>query len=201
MNVTMKTAGLKMYQTRSEEVKKTDTTEMADAKQTVQISQAGVDTYVPSKADGEEKVNTYKPNISLAEQLKTEQSQVQERFLQTVRDTITQQGKTAALGNGIWKTIAQGGFSVDASLKADAEAAVSEDGYWGVSQTSQRIVDFAKALAGTSPEMAKTVREAFEKGYRQAEEAWGGSLPSICGQTYDRVMSLFDEWENGTETA
>lgn len=197
MNVTMKAAELKTYEQKKEEVKKADIVKTADVEKTLQAA-ADTDTYVPSKKT--EEVNTYKKsNVSLAEQLKAEQSQIQERFLRTVRDTITQQGKTAVSGDGIWKMIAQGNFTVDASLKADAEALVSTDGYWGVSQTSQRIVDFAKALAGTSPEMAKMAREAFEKGYRQAEDAWGGSLPSICGQTYDKVMSLFDEWEN-TET-
>lgn len=199
MKVTMDAVNLKVYQQKAEEVTKVDAVKAAETKETAAAQKADTDSYVASNKD-EEKVNTYKRNTSLVDQLKAEQAQIQERFLRTVRETITQQGKTAAQGDGIWKMIAQGNFTVDASTKAEAQAAISADGYWGVSQTSQRIVDFAKALAGTSPEMAKMARDAFEKGYRQAEEAWGGKLPGICGETYDEVMSLFDKWEQGTET-
>ena len=58
------------------------------------------------------------------------------------------QGITANLsqGNDFWKFMASGNYSVDAKTKADAQAAISEDGYWGVSQTSQRIFDLPKRL-------------------------------------------------------
>lgn len=40
----------------------------------------------------------------------------------------------------------------------------------------------------------KKYQEAVEKGFSQAEEAWGGSLPSICGDTHEAVNKLFDEY-------
>lgn len=202
MRVTAHAVELKAYQQKSDKVQKADSVglEAAAGEQAVKTQKAGTDVYVASGRDGEEKANTYsKGNVALAEQLKAEQSQIQERFLNTVRSTITQQGMAAAQGDGIWKLIAQGSFTADASMKADAQNAISADGYWGVDQTAQRILDFAQALAGTDPEMASVVKEAFLKGYRQAEEAWGGSLPDICGKTYDKVLELFDKWENGTE--
>jgi hypothetical protein len=37
------------------------------------------------------------------------------------------------------------------------------------------------------------MRSAFEKGYKMAEETWGGELPEICKQTYDAVFAGFDK--------
>ena len=90
--------------------------------------------------------------------------------------------------------MASGNYTVDAQTKADAQAAISEDGYWGVSQTSQRIFDFAKALAGDDLDKMKEMQAAVEKGFKQAEEAWGGNLPSICGDTKSAIGKLFDDY-------
>ena len=37
--------------------------------------------------------------------------------------------------------------------------------------------------------------EAFKKGYKQAEEAWGGEVPEISQKTYDAVLEKFDAWK------
>ena len=89
--------------------------------------------------------------------------------------------------------LAKGDFTVDAATKAQAEADIAKDGYWGVNQTTERILDFAKALAGDDPDKLESMREAFEKGYKQAEKTWGGELPDISKQTFDAVMKGFDE--------
>ena len=49
----------------------------------------------------------------------------------------------------------------------------SEDGYWGVKQTSQRLFDFASALAGDDVDKMKEMQAAMEKGYKMATKAWG----------------------------
>ena len=87
---------------------------------------------------------------------------------------------------------------MDAKTKAEAQAAISEDGYWGVKQTSQRLFDFAQALAGDDPAKMEKMQKAIEKGFEQAEEAWGGSLPSISGETYKAVNDLFSEYYEKT---
>ena len=40
------------------------------------------------------------------------------------------------------------------------------------------------------------MREAFKKGFKQAEETWGGELPEISQKTYDAVLEKFDAWAN-----
>ncbi len=133
---------------------------------------------------------------ALVSSLKADMENQTARFTNMVMQMFQKQGITglAVQGDNLWKTIASGNFTVDAQTKADAQAAISEDGYWGVKQTSQRLFDFAQALAGDDPEKMKEMQAAIEKGYKQAEEAWGGSLPSISGETYKAVNDLFSAY-------
>ena len=77
---------------------------------------------------------------------------------------------------------------------------IAEDGYWGVSQTSQRILDFATALTGGDPDKIEEMRAAFQKGFKQAEKTWGGQLPDISQRTYDAVMKGFDDMAAASKT-
>lgn len=129
---------------------------------------------------------------ALVSQLKAELEQNQTRFMNTVKDMLTQQGIHVS-GDGIWKTLASGNFSVDAATKAEAQKNISDDGYWGVEQTSDRIVKYASALSGGDPDMLDKMIQAFEKGYEAAEKAWGGSLPGISQKTREAVHKKFDE--------
>lgn len=135
----------------------------------------------------------------LVKSLKDDLDNQMSRFTNMMMRTFQKQGITAAKGDDFWKQIASGNFTVDAQTKADAEAAISEDGYWGVKQTSERIFDFAKALAGDDPDQMKKMQDAVEKGFKQAEDAWGGSLPGICGDTKSAINKLFDDYYKENE--
>ena len=132
----------------------------------------------------------------LVESLKADLDNQMSRFTNMMTQMFQKQGITANLsqGNDFWRFMASGNYTVDAKTKADAQAAISEDGYWGVAKTSQRIFDFAQALAGDDPEKMKEMQAAVEKGFKQAEEAWGGSLPAICGDTHSAIGKLFDDY-------
>ena len=86
-------------------------------------------------------------------------------------------------------------LTVDAKTIAKAKEDISEDGYYGVKQTSDRILSFAKAVAGDDPKKLEEMRNAVEKGFEQAEKMWRDKLPEISQQTYDRVMETFDKWQ------
>ena len=133
---------------------------------------------------------------ALVQSLKDDLNNQMSRFTNMMTQMFQKQGISANLsqGNDFWRFMASGNYSVDAKTKAEAQAAISEDGYWGVSKTSQRIFDFAHALAGDDPEKMKEMQAAVEKGFKQAEEAWGGSLPSICGDTHAAIGKLFDDF-------
>lgn len=133
---------------------------------------------------------------SLVQSLKDDLNNQMSRFTNMMVQNFQKQGINFSMANGddFWKMMASGNYTVDAQTKADAQAAISEDGYWGVKQTSQRIFDFAAALAGDDVELMEKYQKAVEKGFGQAEDAWGGSLPSICGDTKTAIDKLFDDY-------
>lgn len=134
---------------------------------------------------------------SLVQQLKSDQEQRQSQLLDIVRQMMSKQAATyaqAGTSDDMWKFLAKGDFTVDAQTKAQAQADIAEDGYWGVKQTSQRLFDFASALAGDDVEQMKKMQTAMEKGYKQAAKAWGQDLPDISKQTLDAVNKLFEDY-------
>lgn len=132
---------------------------------------------------------------AIVEQMKAEMNQRQQQLVDLVRDMISKQGSAYGKANDdIWKFLASGKFEVDAETKAQAQADIAEDGYWGVEQTSARIFDFASALAGDDEEAMRKMQKAFEKGFKQATHAWGKELPDISSKTYDAVQKKFQDY-------
>ena len=89
-----------------------------------------------------------------------------------------------------------GNQEIDISNLSQEEATelIGEDGYFGVGQTSDRIVDFAISLAGGDPSRLAAIKEGVEKGFSEALDAFGGSLPDISYDTYDAVTNKLDAW-------
>lgn len=78
-----------------------------------------------------------------------------------------------------------------------AQDLIAEDGYFGVAQTSDRIVTAAVALAGSDPAKLDQIKAGIDKGFDMAAQALGGSLPDISSHTYDAVMEKLDAWAQG----
>ncbi len=74
----------------------------------------------------------------------------------------------------------------------EATDLVSDDGFFGIAQTAQRIFDFAASMAGDDPERLQTARDAVLKGFKEAEELFGGSLPDISHDTISAALELID---------
>lgn len=144
---------------------------------------------------------TKKTDYAMIEKLKADAEQRTAQLRSLVEKMMTKQGVTIATADSMWSFLAKGEFEVDAETKAQAQADIAEDGYWGVEQTSDRILDFAKALSGNDPEKADMLLEAFKKGFEEATKTWGDELPEISQRTYDAVLEKFEQWKNGTETA
>ena len=163
---------------------------------------------VYEKSDESEKTESAKvaDRTKIIQQLKADDAIRQQQLLDIVNKMMGKQAKSYGIANSdndeesIWRFLAKGDFTVDAATKAQAEEDISEDGYWGVKKTSERILDFAKALAGDDPEKLENMRVAFEKGFAQAEKTWGGELPEISQKTYAAVMHGFDELTGKIET-
>ena len=145
---------------------------------------------------------------SLVQQLKDDQLSRQQSLLDIVNKTLGQQATKFTIANltsedddSIWKKFANGDFKVDEATRKQAQEDISEDGYWGVKQTSQRLFDFASALAGDDVDKMKEMQSAIEKGYKQATKAWGKDLPSISNDTMDATNKLFENYYKSKEQA
>ena len=136
----------------------------------------------------------YKQDTALVNKLKADAEARTAQLRSLVEKIMLGQGNAIGTADDIWSFLRTGNFTVDAATKAQAQADIAEDGYWGVEQTSDRIVDFAKALCGGDPDKIEEMKEAFEKGFKQAQETWGGELPEISQRTYDAVFEKFDAW-------
>jgi len=78
----------------------------------------------------------------------------------------------------------------------EAVTLIADDGYFGVEQTSDRIVKFAIGIAGGDPARTEAIRAGVEKGFNEAKKAFGDWLPDISYDTYDKVMEKLDAWVN-----
>ncbi|OON84921.1 hypothetical protein BXO88_14965 [Oribacterium sp. C9] len=140
---------------------------------------------------------------ALVSQLKEEQETIQQKFLQKMTSgTIGEQFRQWSAanshltqdGDGIWKFIASGNYTVDAETKAAAQEAISEGGYYSVENTSQRIFDFVAAIAGDNVGLMQKLQSSVLDGYNEATKAWGGDLPDICSRTLDATNQLFEDY-------
>jgi hypothetical protein len=92
-------------------------------------------------------------------------------------------------------------INLEEITQEEAAELVADDGYFGVEQTSDRIVDFAIGIAGGDPARIDAMKAGVEQGFNDALEAFGGWLPDISYNTYDAVMDKLDAWANETTKA
>jgi len=105
-----------------------------------------------------------------------------------------------ANGQGFWVNRAKS-FNISDADRAQAQSLISEDGYFGVQQTTDRIMSFAKALVGegASDEQIEKMRAATQKGFDEVAKLFGGfdKLPDVTKKTHEAVMAAFDNWKSG----
>ncbi len=177
----------------------TSSTSTAAAKESTEKTSEFNDVAATYEHTNKTSAKKYTQNIDLVNQLKADAEARTSQLRSLVEEMMTKQGTTFGIansqdGDAIWKFLAKGDFTVDEAAKLKAQEEISENGYWGVNQTSERILSFAKALTGGDPSKIEEMRAAFEKGFSQATKAWGQDLPSISNDTYDAVMAGFDKW-------
>ena len=77
-----------------------------------------------------------------------------------------------------------------------AKAAIAPDGEFGVQKTAERILSFAKAAIGDDPAKLDKVRAAVERGFKEASDILGGTLPDVSKQTLAAIQTEFDHWKS-----
>lgn len=136
-------------------------------------------------------------NPALVAKLKADSDNRMQQLQSLVTTMFKKQGITIGTADDMWKALAGGNFTADADTIAQAKEDISENGYWGVKQTSERIFSFAQALAGDDEEKMTKMKEAFEKGFKEATKTWGKKLPDISQNTRDAVLKKFDDYFAG----
>ena len=139
-------------------------------------------------------------NPELIAKLKADSDNRLQQLQSLVTNMFKKQGITIGTADDMWKVLASGNFTADADTIAKAKEDISEDGYWGVKQTSVRFFDFAQALAGDDEEKMKAMKKAVEKGFKEATKTWGKELPDISKNTYNAVMDKFDKYFSSKKT-
>ena len=165
--------------------KASQTTNTANAKD------IGVVYETSSKTD--DKSNKIKDYSSVVATMKKELSTKNEQLQNLVTKLLGKQaGKYTKLAD-LFKDI-----QADPATIEQAQKDIADDGYWGVEQTSDRLVSMAQALSGGDTSKADTLIAAIKKGFDEATEAWGDKLPDICQKTIDAAVKKMEAWRDGT---
>lgn len=139
--------------------------------------------------DSKNKVKDYSSVVSsMKKELNTKNTQLQNLVNQLLGKQANKYTKLADLFKNI---------NADPATIAQAQKDIGEDGYWGVEQTSDRLVSMAKALSGGDSTKADELIAAMKKGFEQATAAWGDELPSICQNTIDSAVKKMESWRDG----
>lgn len=158
------------------------------------IFKAPVDTYTPSVQGA--------ANPEKVEELWKETNHMGDAIRQLIESAI---GVKSPNGQGFWAKRAQN-IKLSEADRAKAQELISEDGYFGVKKTSERLIEFAKALVGenASEKDIELMRNSVQKGFDEVAKMFGGfdKLPQVTKDTYEAVMKQFDEWAGkGAEAA
>ena len=169
----------------------------ASAAQTPAANNADV-AAVYEKSEGAANKATYSINkmsaedrAALVQQLKQDQVDRQNQMVDLVRKMFSDQAGVSKLSELFTPENLKNVTQADIDK---AKEDVSEDGYWGIKQTSQRLFDFASALAGDDPDKMKEMQAAMEMGFKDAMGAWGDELPDISKDTLAAANKMFDEY-------
>ena len=179
-----KTESTAAKEATKEEVKSTD----ANDKSAQGVSFEKSDGYVAKKATYNINKKSASDRAAIVEQMKKASEDQRQSLINMVQKMMDTQAGKSKVANS---SIISGTVTEEARRKAAED--ISEDGYWGVKQTSQRLFDFASALAGDDVEKMKKMQEAMNKGIGQAAAKLGG-LNSLGQQTQDAANQLFKDY-------
>jgi len=74
----------------------------------------------------------------------------------------------------------------------EAKSLVSDEGFFGVEKTSERVSNFVFGISGDDVELLQESRKGLVKGFEEAEKLWGGELPEISYLTQEKSLEKVD---------
>lgn len=163
------------------------------------VSSTVQDEYVKSeKSTTDSTKQIYTKDSATVERLKQDAEMRKQRLIELVQKSLGKQAGTFQTLSDMFQAIKDGKVKVDPNAVEQAKKDVAEDGYWGVKQTSDRLVEMAKALSGGDASKADEMMAAIEKGFNQATKSWGGELPDICKDTLAAAKEKLTQWKEST---
>ncbi len=191
MSVNGITGATQSYNTKSST--KSTTKETASE---VRNEEAGESAAVYEKSETTPKNKIYKRDSATIDRLVEEANKRTQSLRDLVQKMLMKQGQTFDESTDIFSLLREGKVEVDPETRAQAQKDIAEDGYWGVEQTSDRLVSFAKALSGGDPSKADEMIKAVQKGFEEATKAWGGELPDISKRTLEATIKKMETWRD-----
>ncbi|MBM0636834.1 hypothetical protein LNU06_01465 [Campylobacter sp. VicNov18] len=70
----------------------------------------------------------------------------------------------------------------------ELEQLISEEGFFGVQNTANRIADFIIKNSGDDIEKLKQGLKGMNEGFKEAKQMWGGELPKISQDTMQLAL-------------
>jgi hypothetical protein len=107
--------------------------------------------------------------------------------ISTTKDVSNQDFKT------FLNDIGYEGKAIANLSQSEAAELVSEDGFFGIDQTSQRIADFVINGSGGDESMMRAGREGMLQGFKEAEAMLGSELPEISQKTMQKALEIVDK--------
>ena len=104
-------------------------------------------------------------------------------------------GKESSSGMSL-KNIGYEGKPITELTQDEAKDLVSEDGFFGVKNTSDRVAGFVFNFAGDDLDILQKGRDGVVQGFEEAKKMFGGELPDISYKTQERTLALIDEKMN-----
>ncbi len=77
--------------------------------------------------------------------------------------------------------------------ESEAKELVSDEGFFGITQTSDRVSNFVFNFSNDNIKLLEKGRAGIVKGFEEAEKLWGGELPEISYKTQERTLELIDK--------
>lgn len=91
------------------------------------------------------------------------------------------------------KSIGYNGKPITELSASEAKELVSENGFFGIIETSNRVSSFVFNMAEDNIEALEEAKKGIIRGFEEAEKMWGGKLPDLSYETQERTLKIIDE--------
>ena len=116
-------------------------------------------------------------------------------FFRKIADSLD--GQKTALADGAEpydiKDTGYEGKPIEELTPEEAKELISEDGYFGIKKTSDRVSNFIIESAGDDMEKLEAGRRGILMGFAWAEKSWGKELPDISVETTKQTLFKVDQ--------